>query len=207
MKKGITEKGIPGGMAAACMWVLLVPPALAATPAHDVRAGHYRVEPGHTQITFSLMHMGFTPYSGMFSGISGTLQLDPAHPSASRLDVSVPVSSLYTPSDRLTGELKEADWFDAARYPNATFASTSVVADGADNATITGNLTLHGVTRPVVLHAHYVGAGVNPMDKAYTVGFAATATIRRSDFGIKTYVPMVGDDVTLSIAGAFERQD
>lgn len=201
------KKSIPGGMAIACMGALLMVPALAATPAHDVQAGRYRVEPGHTQITFSLLHMGFTPYSGMFSGVSGTLQLDPAHPGASRLDVRVPVSSIYTPSDRLTGELKDADWFDAGRYPDATFTSTSVVPAGAGNATITGNLTLHGVTRPAVLHAHYVGAGVNPMDKAYTVGFTATATIRRSDFGITTYVPMVGDDVTLTIAGAFEKQD
>ncbi|WP_395370995.1 YceI family protein [Komagataeibacter diospyri] len=201
------KKSIPPAVASACIWALLVAPVMAATPAHDVQAGRYRIEPGHTQITFSLLHLGFTPYSGMFSGISGTLRLDPAHLSASRLDVSVPVSSLYTPSDRLTGELQGADWFDAGRYPNATFTSTSVVPAGAENATITGNLTLHGVTRPVMLHAHYVGAGVNPMDKAYTVGFAATATIRRSDFGIRTYVPMVGDDVTLTIAGAFEKQD
>lgn len=119
----------------------------------------------------------------------------------------MPVGSIHTPSDRLTGELKGPDWFDAARYPNATFTSTSVVPGDADNATITGNLTLHGVTRPVVLHARYIGAGVNPLDKVYTVGFSATASIRRSDFGIRTYLPMVGDDVTLTIAGAFEKQD
>lgn len=192
---------------AACAFVLSGPPVLAAPPARDVQAGHYRVEPGHTQITFSVLHMGFTPYRGMFSGAGGTLQLDPAHPSASRLDVSVPVSSLYTTSDRLTAELKGADWFDAARYPIATFTATSVAPAGAQDAAITGNLTLHGVTRQVMLHAHYVGAGVNPLDKAYTVGFEATATLRRSDFGIRTYLPMVGDDVTLTIAGAFEKHD
>ncbi|WP_010508495.1 YceI family protein [Komagataeibacter europaeus] len=201
------NRSILNGMTAACLLALPVAPALGAPPAHDVQAGRYRVEPEHTEIVFSLLHLGFTPYSGMFSGVSGTLQLDPAHPAASRLDVSVPVSSIHTPSDRLTGELKDPDWFDAARYPNATFTSISVVPGGADNATITGNLTLHGVTRPVVLHARYIGAGVNPLDKVYTVGFSATAGIRRSDFGIRTYLPMVGDDVTLTIAGAFEKQD
>ncbi|GAN97662.1 hypothetical protein Geu3261_0222_032 [Komagataeibacter europaeus NBRC 3261] len=201
------NRSILNGMTAACLLALPVAPALGAPPAHDVQAGRYRVEPEHTEIIFSLLHLGFTPYSGMFSGVSGTLQLDPAHPAASRLDVSVPVGSIHTPSDRLTGELKDPDWFDAARYPNATFTSTSVVPGGADNATITGNLTLHGVTRPVVLHARYIGAGVNPLDKVYTVGFSATAGIRRGDFGIRAYLPMVGDDVTLTIAGAFEKQD
>ncbi len=69
-----------------------------------------------------------------------------------------------------------------------------------------GNLTLHGVTKPVVLEVHFIGAGINPIDKAYTVGFEATATIKRSDFGVTTYVPAIGDEVQLNIAGAFEQQ-
>ncbi|MFW6681946.1 YceI family protein [Komagataeibacter intermedius] len=188
-------------------FMLLAAPALAAPPVAEVQAGRYRVDPAHTQIIFSVLHMGFTHYSGMFSGISGTLQLDPAHPSAARLTVSVPIGSLQTTSDRLTGELKDADWFDAGRYPDATFPSTSVVPAGVNGAAITGNLTLHGVTRPVVLQARYVGAGVNPLDRAYTVGFEATATLRRSDFGVTAYMPMLGDTVTLTIAGAFEKRD
>jgi len=79
------------------------------------------------------------------------------------------------------------------------------VVPTAEGATITGNLTLHGVTKPVVLHVRFIGAGVNPIDKAYTVGFEATGTIKRSDFGVTTYLPAVGDEVQLSIAGAFEQ--
>jgi len=81
-----------------------------------------------------------------------------------------------------------------------------VVSSSNGEATITGNLTLHGVTKPVVLHAHFIGAGVNPINKAYTVGFEATTTIKRSEFGVSTYVPAVGDDVQLTIEGAFELQ-
>jgi polyisoprenoid-binding protein YceI len=80
------------------------------------------------------------------------------------------------------------------------------VVPTADGATVTGNFTLHGITKPVVLHVRFIGAGVNPIDKAYTVGFEATGTIKRSDFGVKTYLPAVGDEVQLSIAGAFEQQ-
>lgn len=180
--------------------------AQAATAPQDVQAGTYQVEPAHTQVVFSLLHLGFTDYSGLFSGASGTLIYDPAHPAAARLNVSIPVASVQTTSAKLTDELHGADWFDIARYPTATFVSTKVVPTGAGTADVTGNFTLHGITKPLTLHVQYVGAGLNPMDKAYTVGFQATGTLKRSAFGVKTYVPMVGDDVTLSIAGAFEKR-
>ncbi|HEX7761728.1 MAG TPA: YceI family protein [Caulobacteraceae bacterium] len=180
--------------------------AQASPDTASVKAGTYKVEAYHTQIGFSVLHLGFTPFSGFFSGASGSLKLDPTHPDSSALDVTVPVQSVTTTVAQLDGELKGAQWFDAAQFPNATFKSTKVVLVGKDRATITGDLTLHGVTKPVVLSAHFVGAGVNPLDKAYTVGFEATGTFKRSDFGVKTYVPMVGDDVALTIAGAFELQ-
>lgn len=181
--------------------------AQAATAPQDVQAGTYQVETSHTQVTFSLLHFGFTQYSGLFSGATGSLTFDPAHPATSKLSVSIPVASVQTTSAKLTDELHGADWFDAARYPTATFVSTKVVPTGAGSAAVTGNFTLHGVTKPLTLQVRYVGAGINPMDKAYTLGFQATGTVKRSDFGVKTYVPMVGDDVTLSIAGAFEKQN
>jgi len=180
---------------------------VASTSPTAVKAGTYHVEPGHTQVEFSLSHFGFTNYTGLFSNASGTLVLDPAHPAASKLTVTIPVDSVQTTVPKLTDELKAKDWFDAAQYPNATFESTSVTLNGKSSATVIGNLTLHGVTRPVTLKAHLMGSGVNPIDKAFTVGFEVTGTIRRGDFGIKQYLPVVGDDVHLRIAGAFERQD
>lgn len=193
---------IAGSLGAAL--ALAGPAAHAAVPA-QVAPGHYTVEPGHTQAVFSLSHFGFTEYSGMFSGASGTLDLDPANPRADRLDVSVPVSSVLTTSPKLNDELKGAQWFDTARFPDARFVSTAVTRTGPAAASVAGDLTLHGVTRPVVLAVRFVGSGVNPLDKSNTVGFSATTTIRRSAFGVSQYVPMVGDDVRLTIAGAFVR--
>jgi polyisoprenoid-binding protein YceI len=168
-------------------------------------SGSYKVESYHTQVGFSISHFGFTNYSGLFSGATGTLQLDPAKLGTSRLDISIPVDSITTTVAKLTDELKGDKWFDTAKFPQATFVSTQVVPT-TGGATVTGNLTLHGITKPVVLHVRFIGAGVNPIDKAYTVGFEATGTIKRSDFGVTTYLPAVGDEVQLSIAGAFEQQ-
>ncbi len=171
-----------------------------------IKAGTYKVEPYHTQIGFTLSHFGFTDFSGFFSGASGTLVLDTAKPAASKLDVSVSTQSLLTTVPPLDTELKSNKWFDATQFPTATFTSTRITKTGRETATIAGNLTLHGITKPVTLKAHLVGSGVNPLDKAVTAGFEATGVIKRSDFAITQYLPMVGDDVTLRIAGAFELQ-
>jgi len=171
----------------------------------SAKPGSYKIESYHTQVGFSISHFGFTNYSGLFSGATGSLQFDPAKLGVSKLDISIPVDSVTTTVSKLTDELKGDQWFDTTKFPQATFVSTRVVPT-AGGATVTGNLTLHGVTKPVVLHVRFIGAGVNRIDKAYTVGFEATGTIKRSDFGVTTYLPAVGDEVQLSIAGAFEQQ-
>ncbi|ACB95557.1 YceI family protein [Beijerinckia indica] len=177
------------------------------TTPSEVKGGTYVVEPGHTQVGFSVLHLGFTNYSGVFSDVSGTLELDPKKPSASKLNVTIPIASVQTTSAKLTDELKSAQWFDAAQFANATFTSTKVELTGKNTATVTGTLTLHGVTKPTVLAVHFIAAGINPLDKKYTVGFEATGTIKRSDYDVKTYLPLIGDQVQLKIAGAFEHQD
>ncbi|MDE7548770.1 YceI family protein [Acetobacter fabarum] len=177
------------------------------TQASQLQSGSYAVEPGHTQIGFSVLHFGFTNYFGAFSNASGTLELNAHSPASSRLSVTIPVASVQTTSTQLTNELKGPQWFDATKFPKATFVSTSIKMLGQNDATIHGNLSLHGVTKPITLNAHFVGAGINPIDKKYTTGFDATSTFNRSDFGIKTYVPYVSDSVTLRISGAFEKQD
>ncbi|MBE7210408.1 MAG: YceI family protein [Gluconacetobacter diazotrophicus] len=184
-------------------------PARAQDATHDpdaVKGGSYAIEPGHTQVGFSLLHLGFSYYSGTFSDASGSLRLSPKDPTKDKLVVTIPVGSVQTTSTKLDDELKGAEWFDAARYPNATFTSTKVVPNGRDGARVSGTLSLHGESHPLTLNVHFVGAGFNPLDKKYTVGFEATGTIRRSEFGVKTYVPLVGDEVRLAIAGAFELQ-
>jgi polyisoprenoid-binding protein YceI len=170
----------------------------------DLKPGTYRSEPYHTQVVFSVLHFGLTNYYGMFAGASGTLQLDPAHLADSKLDVSVAVASISTTVPLLTQELKGPQWFDAASFPDASFVSTAVVPTGKDSARVTGNLTLHGVTKPLVLSVQLLGASINPLSKAYSIGFEASGTLRRADFGINTDLPAVGDEVRLRIAGAFE---
>ena len=191
----------------------LAGPALAAAPgtpgvpdATRVEKGAYSVEPNHARVRFTVNHFGFTTYSGDFNTTSGTLDLDPAKLGDSKLDVKVSTESVYTPSDKLTGELKSADWLDSAKYPDITFKSTKVEKTSASTAKVIGDLTLHGVTKPVTLDAKFFGAGPNPFNKKLTVGFEVTGKIKRSDFGVTKYVPMIGDEVELSISAPFEKQ-
>lgn len=179
---------------------------MASTDPASVKPGVYKVEPAHTQIGFQLSHIGFTNFSGFFSGASGTLTIGSSNAAVSKLRINIPVASVLTTVPKLDEELKGGQWFDAAKFPTATFVSTGVTRLSGGSATIAGNLTLHGVTKPVTLNARFVGAGVNPIDKSFTIGFEATGTIKRSDFGVNYGVPMIGDDVQLKIAGAFVPQ-
>lgn len=171
-----------------------------------VQGGRYAIEPMHTQVLFKIAHMGFSTYYGAFSGASGMLMLDPRNAARDHVEITIPIASVHTTSAKLDGELKSADWFGADQFPTATFRSTQVTMTGPDRASVMGDLTLHGVTRPITLEARFYGAGANPMSKAYTAGFEVSGHIQRSAFGVTKYVPMVGDDVTLMISGAFEKQ-
>jgi len=170
-----------------------------------VTPGAYVVEPSHTRVQFAVSHIGFTQFFGDFTGAKGSLLLDPQNLANSKVDITLPVASVSTTNATLDGELKSADWLDAATYPTIRFVSTKVVRTAPDKATITGELTLHGVTKPVELQASFNGSGVNPLDKAYTVGFDATGKFKRSDFGVKTYLPMIGDETSVRISAAFEK--
>ncbi|TXN00171.1 polyisoprenoid-binding protein [Methylobacterium sp. WL64] len=189
----------------------LATPSLAQSPPTrdpaQIEAGTYQVDANHTQVGWRVSHMGFSNYAGGFSNVSGTLDLQPKNPAQSKLTVKIPVASVTTTSDKLTGELKGDQWLDAAKFPDMTFVSTKVTPEGRDKAKVAGDLTLHGVTKPVTLDVTLVGAGTNPLSKKLTVGFEATGTLKRSEFGVKTYVPLIGDDLHLTIAGAFEHQD
>lgn len=166
-------------------------------------AGTYPVEPKHTQVRFTVMHLGFTPFTGSFSDVSGSLTIDPAKPQATKVSIEVPVGTAWTPVPKLTDELRSPMFFDPAKYPKMTFVSDQVTVNGQD-ATITGQLTLHGATHPLTLKAHFVGAGT--MGGKRTVGFTATGTLKRSDYGVAA-VPLVSDEVQIDVAAAFERPE
>jgi polyisoprenoid-binding protein YceI len=176
--------------------------AISTNPA-EVKAGAYQVEPSHTRVLFAVSHMGFTTWYGNFTGVSGSLNLDPKKLSATSFDITIPANSVSTTNAKLDGELNSPDWFDTAKYPTIEFKSEKVVRTGKDTALVTGELSFHGVTKPETLKVTFNADGINPLSKQYTVGFNATGTLKRSDFNQKTYVPLIGDDVTLTISAAF----
>ena len=181
--------------------------AMALPGAHDrarVTAGTYSADPNHTQVLYTYGHLGFTENMGLLSGAHGTLVLDPAAFGRAKLSIDVPVNTIHTTIDALDKELVGPMFFDAAKFPTAHFESTSVTANG-DNATINGNLTIHGVTKPATIMATFVGAGANPMSKKATISFHGTMRINRGDFGLGTAIPMVANQVDLVITAAFEK--
>ncbi len=178
--------------------------------ASKVVAGTYAADPGHSLIAWEVTHFGFSPYHGLITGVSGTLKIDPANLAASSVEVTIPIKAaapfagVASGNAKLDAHLATADFFDAEKFPTASFKSTRVTVKG-DEAKIEGNLTIRGVTKPVVLDAEFVGAGINPFVKKPTVGFKAETTIKRSDFGINYGIPLVTDEVKLDIAAAFEK--
>jgi polyisoprenoid-binding protein YceI len=172
-----------------------------------VVAGSYQVNPEHTQLLFTISHLGFSEYTGMFTMPTGTLTIDPSHLSASKVDVTFPIDKVCTTVAALDEHLQTADFFDAAKFPTAHFVSTKVTVTGHGGATIDGNLTLHGVTRPISLDTRFVGAGKGVMGPPTpNIGFAATTMIKRSDFGMTGGIPLISDDVLLTINAAFEKK-
>ena len=170
-----------------------------------VAAGSYEVDARHTQVNWQVNHFGFNDYFGLFGDVTGTLDIDPANVGAAKVDVTIPIASVATSSAGLTTHLQSPDFFDVAKFSTAQFVSTSVAVDG-QRAIIKGDLTMLGVTKPVELETRFEGAGANPMSKKATVGFHASTTIKRSEWGMTKYVPMVGDEVKLRISIAFEKK-
>ena len=179
--------------------------ALTSKPA-EVRSGTYVLDPAHGKITWSVDHMGFSTYVGQFTDVSATLNLNSANPAASKLDASVRMASAGTFSEGLDKHLRTPDFFDVAHHPTATFRATSIRRTDSDSADIAGNLTLRGVTKSIVIKADFNQAGVNPVDKLYTVGFDGEAKIKRSDFGISYGLPALGDEVTLHFEAEFKQK-
>jgi len=162
-------------------------------------ADTYKLDAGHTSVTFQYTHFGFSHPTGKFMNAVGTVTLDDATPANSSVEVSFDINGINTGVAALDTHLKSADFFDAAKFPTATFKSTKVVQTSATTADVTGDLTIHGVTKPVTLKVTLNKKDVHPMMKKVDAGFTATGTINRSDFGMGNYVPAVSDQVDLYI--------
>jgi len=159
----------------------------------------YKIDPTHTATVFSWNHFGFSTPSANFSDIQGVIKVDNAKPANSSVNVTIPLSSVNTNVPALDKEFQEEAWFNAAKYPNITFKSTKVETKDKKHFKITGDLTVKGVTKPVVLDAILNKQGEHPMAKVPAIGFNATTSFKRSDFGLGNYVPNVGDKITVNI--------
>ncbi len=159
-------------------------------------ADNYVVESSHTFPSFEISHLGFSMQRGRFNTTTGKIVLDGAK---STVEVSIDTNSLDTGLDKLEEHLKGEDFFNVAQYPAMTFKSTHVKFKDKTLTSVEGDLTLHGVTKPVVLTVDHFKCGDNPITKKPTCGANAVTTIKRSDFGITKYLPAVGDDVKIAI--------
>ena len=179
-------------LSAAALLAFAVAPAFAAPVT-------YKLDPAHTSVVAQWNHFGFSNPFAHFGNVEGTLVYDAANPGNSSVQVTLPLSGLESFTPKFNEHLRSADFFDAASFPNATFKSTKVEAVGAGKFKVTGELTIKDITRSVVLDATLNKAADHPMSKAPTIGFDATTTISRTEFGVGAYAPNVGDTVTLRI--------
>jgi polyisoprenoid-binding protein YceI len=182
---------------------------LAATAAL-ADAQRYDLDPSHSQILFSYDHLGYSTSYGMFSGFEGRILFDADAPDASSVEVSFPVTTMLTGWEERFQHFMSPDFFGATDEEMVTFVSTSIEVTGENTARITGDLTLNDVTKEVVLDATLNASGTHPMMQTEWLGFHATTTLKRSDFGLGLFAPAIGDDVAVEIsieAGLSPEQD
>ncbi len=168
----------------------------AATPS---RAADYTIDLAHSHVLFMVDHLGFAKMIGLFTDFAGSFSFDAANVGASKLKVSIKTDSLTSQYGPRDADLKGADWFNVTEFPEMTFVGTSYAKKDDHSGTITGDLTMHGVTKPVTLEVVLNKVGVNPIDKKNSAGFSARGKLKRSDFGMKAYLGPIGDEVDLVI--------
>jgi filamentous hemagglutinin family protein len=165
----------------------------------------YQIEPNHAYVVWFANHFGFSNQSGKFSDVSGEIIFDEAKPANSSVDVTIKVASLVTGLAKFDQHLKSADFFDAEKFPTAKFVSKKIKVTGKDKSKIEGDLTIHGVTKTVVLDAKMNKSGISAITQKPTIGFSATAEINRSEFGLEYAIPGVADKVKLVIEAEANR--
>ncbi|VDC31800.1 YceI family protein [Pseudogemmobacter humi] len=172
--------------------------ALGAAPAM-AEAEKYALDASHSQILFSYNHLGYSTNWGLFSGFNGEIQFDAENPAESSVTVSFPADTMLTGWEARLQHFMSPDFFDPAKDQTVSFTSTAIEVTGENTAKITGDLTLNGVTKPVVLDTTLNQAGEHPMEKKPWLGFTATTTLVRSEFGLGNFAPFISDEVPVTI--------
>ena len=170
--------------------------ALAATSLH---ATTYTLEPDYTQGVFRWNHLGFSTPAAQFAQGEGTLEFDAADPARASVRVAIPLKTLSTGVPALDEDFRSSDFFATDQFPTAVFQSTRVKGKGSNQLEVTGELSLHGMTKTITLEVTIVKVGNNPRTGLPTIGFDATTTLNRSDFGLGRYVPQVSDAIQMHI--------
>ena len=159
-------------------------------------AESYKLDPSHTSVIFIVNHLGFSNYQGRFGGASGELTIDRDNLAASSAEINIDLTQIDSGFEGLDNHMKTADFFDVENHPTATFKSSAIELVGENGAKITGDLTILGQSKPLVLDVTLTGEGDHPMTGDHILGFAAKGTVTRSDYGMTYLVPAVSDDVT-----------
>jgi len=159
----------------------------------------YKIDANHTDVIAEWNHFGFSHPTARFGQVDGVIVYDAANVGQSSVKVTIPLSGINSGVAKLDEHLRSSDFFDAEQFPTITFNSTRTEAAGDNKLRVAGDLTVHGVTRPVVLDVTLNKAGEHPNGKRAAIGFDASTTIKRSDFGIDKYVPNVSDEITIRI--------
>jgi len=168
--------------------------------AGPVVATTYTLEPNYTQVVFNWDHLGYSFPTAQIARGTGTLEFDAMNPTQAKVEVTLPIAMLVSGVPDLDEDLKSEAFFDVAKHPEAVFTSTKVEKGmGPERLRVTGNLTMHGVTRPLTLDVQILKVGSNARTGIATVGFNATAKLKRSDFALGAFVPQVGDEIALTI--------
>ena len=162
-------------------------------------AAEYVIDSAHSAANFTVKHMMVSNVRGSFSKVTGTVNLDEKDLTKSTVEAVIDATTVNTNEPKRDEHLKSADFLDVAKFPTITFQSTGVEVIDDDAAKVTGDLTIKGVTKPVVLDVELNKLAPSPMTQAPTAGFTATTVIKRSDFGVSAYVPAVGDELTVRI--------
>ncbi len=178
----------------------LLAAALALAATGSATAATYKIDPRHTQVYFTYGHNQFSHLSGRLNEVDGTLEFDPAKPAASSISLELPISSLSTGVPGLDEHMKSADFFDAEKFPKASFKSTKVVVKDANHFDLSGDLTIKGTTKPATFAVTVNHTGENPRRKTPMAGFDAVATIKRSDFGVDYMLQVGTDEVQIHVS-------
>lgn len=204
--------------ATALMLALAAAPAMAEeaslTPWKELPAGVYTVDKYHASLTWKVSHMGMSNYTARFKHYEADITFDPADITKSSVTAKIDPTSLETDfaptpeKDFNKNLITQEDWFNAGKFPEITFKSTRIEQTGDNTGKIHGDLTFLGVTKPVTLDATFNGGyAAHPFTKKAAMGFSATTSLSRSDFGMTHYVPMIGDKVDIIIEAEFAQKD